>query len=210
MAWAESLPSSVRHCQSAIKLGRTPELLFEYPSLPKLAMHENFLTAKIHSYGAPKVGKRSTMEGNVKRAHLLDGIQPRPLKCMNVIVNGLRTSLKMEPNMWDALHEISRRERLPINDLCGLVADKLKELREHREETARILDGHEAPGESQGESGAKGQGPITLTAAIRVFIMNYFRRLAQGKASPHDGQSHHTTGADAAGSARSKLKDNPD
>ena len=39
----------------------------------------------------------------------------------NVIVNGRRTSLRLEPEMWEALEEIARREHQTINDVVAFV-----------------------------------------------------------------------------------------
>lgn len=39
----------------------------------------------------------------------------------NVMVNGRRTSLRLEPEMWEGLDEISNRENASINDLVGFV-----------------------------------------------------------------------------------------
>lgn len=41
----------------------------------------------------------------------------------NITLHGRRTSMRLEPAMWDALYEISRREKLNIHQLCSLVAD---------------------------------------------------------------------------------------
>mgnify|MGYP000347199669 CR=1 FL=1 len=39
----------------------------------------------------------------------------------NVIVNGRRTSLRLEPEMWEALDEIAQREAQSINDIVAFV-----------------------------------------------------------------------------------------
>lgn len=62
----------------------------------------------------------------------------------NITVNGRRTSVRLEPEMWRALKEISTRENCSIHELCSLIAFRKK---------ART----------------------SLTAAIRVFLMLYFR-----------------------------------
>lgn len=41
------------------------------------------------------------------------------LICRNVFVNGRRTSLRMEPMMWDALDEICDREGQTLDLLCS-------------------------------------------------------------------------------------------
>lgn len=64
----------------------------------------------------------------------------------NVIVAGRRTSVRLEPVMWDALQDIARRERISVHDL-------VTDIDRHRSESS-------------------------LTAAIRVFIVNFYRRAA--------------------------------
>lgn len=40
------------------------------------------------------------------------------LVCRNVKVSGRRTSLRMEPYIWDSLKEICEREGLTLNQIC--------------------------------------------------------------------------------------------
>ncbi len=47
------------------------------------------------------------------------GVKEGPvLVCRNVKVSGRRTSLRMEPYIWDSLKEICERERLTLNEIC--------------------------------------------------------------------------------------------
>ena len=62
----------------------------------------------------------------------------------NITVLGRRTSVRLEPEMWHALSEISKRERCKTHDICSLI-----QLRKNHK--------------------------TSLTAAIRVFLMLYFR-----------------------------------
>lgn len=62
----------------------------------------------------------------------------------NITVLGKRTSMRLEPEMWTALRDISRRERCKIHDLCSLVA-------------------------------MRKNSDTSLTAAIRVFLMLYYK-----------------------------------
>jgi predicted DNA-binding ribbon-helix-helix protein len=62
----------------------------------------------------------------------------------NITVTGRRTSVRLEPEMWRALKEISSRENCSIHELCSLIG-----FRKNRR--------------------------TSLTAAIRVFLMLYFR-----------------------------------
>lgn len=65
----------------------------------------------------------------------------------NITIMGRRTSVRLEPEMWVAMREISRREKCSIHELCTLIWVR--------------------------------KGPCTsLTAAIRVFLMLYFRAAA--------------------------------
>lgn len=65
----------------------------------------------------------------------------------NIVVNGRRTSVRLENDMWVALMDIAARESRSINDLATLV------------EQAKKTE-------------------TSLTAALRVFIMGYFRAAA--------------------------------
>lgn len=64
----------------------------------------------------------------------------------NVTLRDRRTSLRLEPSMWEALDEVCRRERHTLHEVCTMV-------------------------ESQ-------RGPLSLTAAVRVFILGYYRAAA--------------------------------
>jgi predicted DNA-binding ribbon-helix-helix protein len=74
------------------------------------------------------------------------------LQSKNVRIHNKRTSVRLEPEMWDSLKEISTLERCSVHDLCGAVHD-LKE------------------------------PAASFTAALRVFLMEYYRSAA--KASQH-------------------------
>lgn len=62
----------------------------------------------------------------------------------NITVMGKRTSIRLEPEMWSALREISKKEGCRVSDLCSLVY-----LKKNRS--------------------------TSLTGAIRVFMMLYYR-----------------------------------
>jgi len=75
------------------------------------------------------------------------------LKSKNVTVNGRRTSMRLETEMWAALDHIARREKTTVNQIC-----------------------------SRAE---RYQGAASLTSAVRVFVLLYFRRFAKvGDLSP--------------------------
>lgn len=71
-------------------------------------------------------------------------IQTSSLISRNVTVLGHRTSVRLEPEMWNAIKDIARRERCTIHELCSLIQLRKAEI-------------------------------TSLTAAIRVFLMLYFR-----------------------------------
>lgn len=77
----------------------------------------------------------------------LQGHAPSALQSKNVRIHKHRTSVRLEPAMWNALNEIAGLEGCSIHDLCGAVHD-LKD-----------------PGTS-------------FTAALRVFMMEYYRSAA--------------------------------
>lgn len=56
---------------------------------------------------------RAASPGNSRRD---EGLVAR-----NVTVNGHRTSLRLEPDLWKALEEICGLERVSVHDICTLV-----------------------------------------------------------------------------------------
>jgi predicted DNA-binding ribbon-helix-helix protein len=62
----------------------------------------------------------------------------------NITILGKRTSVRLEPEMWNAVKDIAKRERCTIHDVCSLISLRKRE-------------------------------NTSLTAAIRVFIMLYYR-----------------------------------
>jgi predicted DNA-binding ribbon-helix-helix protein len=68
------------------------------------------------------------------------------LRNRNLTVAGRRTSVRLEPAMWDALHQLCQRERASLN------------------EVATAID--------------RARSESSLTAAIRVFLVDYFRLAA--------------------------------
>lgn len=62
----------------------------------------------------------------------------------NITLQGRRTSVRLEPEMWTALREIAKREGCSIHEICSLISLRKNEI-------------------------------TSLTAAIRVFLMLYFR-----------------------------------
>ncbi len=78
----------------------------------------------------------------------------------NVFIGRHRTSVRLEPVMWDALAEICRREEMTMHEICGLIDSRRQ--------------------------------ASSLTAAIRVFTLAYFRAAAteEGHANNGHGTLH--------------------
>lgn len=74
-------------------------------------------------------------------------VQTSSLISRNVTVLGHRTSVRLEPEMWNAIKDIARRERCTIHELCSLIQLRKSDI-------------------------------TSLTAAIRVFLMLYYRAAA--------------------------------
>ena len=87
----------------------------------------------------------------------------------NVTVRGKRTSVRLEPPMWDALEEICQRERKLVNQFVTEIDDERSE--------------------------------SSLTAAIRVSIMRYYRHAAteSGHARAGHGTWRHPIGSGRTG-----------
>ncbi|WP_238474678.1 ribbon-helix-helix domain-containing protein [Azospirillum cavernae] len=80
-----------------------------------------------------------------------------PLRSQNIMIGGHRTSMRLEPSMWDALEDIGRREGLSVNKLCTSIKERIEEQARRRGVPPEEAD-------------------VTLTSAVRVFIAAYYRR----------------------------------
>jgi len=43
------------------------------------------------------------------------------LLCKNVVVNGRRTSMRLDKETWSSLSDICKRENITLNKLCSLI-----------------------------------------------------------------------------------------
>ncbi len=75
----------------------------------------------------------------------------------NVVVAGHRTSVRLEPVMWEALREIARQRRVTVHDLVTHIDRQRSE--------------------------------SSLTAAIRVYIVNFYRAAAVLSGQPQVDRS---------------------
>ena len=71
----------------------------------------------------------------------------------NVVISGHRTSMRLEPVLWDSLDEICALERKTIHEMCSMIDA-------HRRESS-------------------------LTAAVRVFIVAYYRAMIEQQGAGH-------------------------
>lgn len=77
-----------------------------------------------------------------------EGSIPKPtLISRNITIFGKRTSIRLEPEMWEGLKDVANREQCRVHDVCSLIS-------------------------------ARKRDQSSLTAAIRVFIMLYFKAAA--------------------------------
>jgi predicted DNA-binding ribbon-helix-helix protein len=49
------------------------------------------------------------------------------LQSRNILIDRHRTSMRLEPEMWDALTDIAQREKISVNSLCGRVSANRKQ-----------------------------------------------------------------------------------
>jgi predicted DNA-binding ribbon-helix-helix protein len=84
--------------------------------------------------------------GSLRQSRRNHDNSPSSLVTHNVVVAGRRTSVRLEPVMWDALQDIARRQRATVHSLVTEI---------DRERTAS-----------------------SLTAAIRVYIVDFYRAAA--------------------------------
>ncbi|MFY7961833.1 MAG: ribbon-helix-helix domain-containing protein [Elsteraceae bacterium] len=74
------------------------------------------------------------------------------LQSRNILIDRHRTSMRLEPEMWEALTDIARREGLSVNHLCSRVS--------------------------------LGRKQSSLTSAMRVFVLAYYRCAADWPGQP--------------------------
>lgn len=46
------------------------------------------------------------------------------LRSGNIVINSRRTSVRLEPEMWECLADIAGRERITLNELCARISSK--------------------------------------------------------------------------------------
>jgi predicted DNA-binding ribbon-helix-helix protein len=88
--------------------GRTIKLLVDFCVFSVYTL-DNLLTKGIF-----KAMYENLFKDEIKRKTSLMG--------RNVTILGRRTSIRLEPQMWDILFEVAERERTTIHEFCSLVA----------------------------------------------------------------------------------------
>ncbi|MEI6559108.1 MAG: ribbon-helix-helix domain-containing protein [Rhodospirillaceae bacterium] len=83
--------------------------------------------------------------------------QVRGLRSHNIVVDGKRTSIRLDPVSLASLSDIAARERISVNDLCTMI-----------------------------ESHNRGNA-FTFTAAIRIFLLSYYKAAATEEGHQHAG-----------------------
>jgi predicted DNA-binding ribbon-helix-helix protein len=101
--------------------------------------------------------------------------EPDGLVSRNIIVSGRRTSMRLEPAMWDAFDDVVRRENTSVNAVCTHIE--------------RCLQGGIGGDDS-------GRSCPSLTSAVRVYVTSYFRAasteaghwsVGHGRGTPYAG-----------------------
>lgn len=92
----------------------------------------------------------------------------------NVTVGAHRTSVRLEPDMWNGLREICRREHVSMHDIATAVS-------------------------------ARKSPNTSLTAAIRVFVMAYFR--AASTEEGHNRAGHGPGGSFMQALVRGRMEE---
>lgn len=101
----------------------------------------------MHTLSNLKKDPESSLSASVTELKVPKRAQKSGLVSRNVTIGTHRTSVRLEPDMWNALRDICRRENVTVHDVATIVSVR------------------KSPNSS-------------LTAAIRVFVMAYFRMAA--------------------------------
>jgi len=92
-----------------------------------------------------------------------------------------RSSVRLEPSLWEMLFEIARREALDINDLARRVQTSLDP------RLAPFADGLVDPIGKRAMAGP-GVRPVNLSSGLRAFVACYFWRLSLRLETGDDGR----------------------
>lgn len=114
-----------------------------------------------------------------RAASTSDSCRDEGLVARNVTVNGHRTSLRLEPDLWKALEEICELERVSIHSICSLVDKRRNGL--SRTSTVRVfsLTYFRAAARNSGRpSSASILASLPELAAYRQQQQQTFRRAA--------------------------------
>lgn len=96
------------------------------------------------------------------------------LQSRNVTVDGHRTSLRLEQDVWEALEEICEREEMTVHEVCTLIEQR--------------------------------RAGSSRTAAVRAFILRYFREAASD--TGHVRAGHGNLSKAGSGSGKKQINTN--
>ncbi len=79
----------------------------------------------------------------------------------NIRVNGRRTSVRLEPDLWDALEDICAREEVSLDQICAHVADHNGERSFTSSLRVFIINYYRGRGRPVAAPAARGEAPRT-------------------------------------------------
>jgi predicted DNA-binding ribbon-helix-helix protein len=85
----------------------------------------------------------------------------------NVTINGHRTSLRLQTEMWEAIDEICRRERISIHEFCSRIAQQRNSRSLTSEVRVFTMSYYRAAANDEGHRRA-GHGPLGEVLAPQV------------------------------------------
>lgn len=116
--------------------------------------------------------------------------------CKNVTVSGRRTSIRMEPAMWEALHEICELENRSVHELCtmmdnrrgdnGLTASLRVFITHYFRKRAELRMPPPEPPPSPRPTGGMGDGPAAQQPIRRPRTLSPLMQKALGVFDPSD------------------------
>lgn len=124
----------------------------------------------------------------------------------NITVNHHRTSVRLEPAMWNGLTEICRRERVSVHVICSAVAlQKPRETSLTAAIRVFVMSYFQAAATEEGHNrSGHGQGPATQAVNLLV------RSILNPASMPHPLPSPHMIGKAYPPQSASMAQNEPD
>lgn len=76
----------------------------------------------------------------------------------NITINGRRTSIRLEPGMWDALHEVAESKGQTIHQYCSEVQAQRRESSLTAAIRMALLEHYRQANQCNGPAGTRGNG----------------------------------------------------